>query len=335
VLWYDPAPSTNPFPHLLVPSSSAPSRRFHRIARRLLRPVIARRAALALLLGALLPLGTAAVRALEEVPYVATPLPVVDAILDLAGVGAGDVLFDLGSGDGRVVITAARRFGTRGVGFELDPRLVELARQHAAQEGVADAVRFEQQDLFRADLRAATVVTLYLLPDVNLALRSRLLATLRPGTRIVSHDYDMGDWRPDRQVSVAAPGKPVGLRRASDLYLWTVPADVSGRWAGRVRLDGREHPLVLELRQAWQVIEATASLDGEDLPVRSARLDGDRVGIACGEGPAALEFALRADAAGLHGRLRRADGSETEWHAARTISGPARPTAAGRPSTSG
>jgi SAM-dependent methyltransferase len=156
-----------------------------------------------------------------DVPYVITPQAVVDAMLELANVGPGDRLIDLGSGDGRIVITAAKRWGTPGLGVEIDPNLVALARRRALQEGVADRARFEAQDLFETDLSQATVITLYLLPAVNLMLRPRLQG-LRPGTRIVSHDWDMGDWPALRTMEVAAPGKPVGLRKVSRLMLWTV-----------------------------------------------------------------------------------------------------------------
>lgn len=156
-----------------------------------------------------------------DVPYVITPQTVVDAMLELAGVGPGDRLIDLGSGDGRIVITAAKRWGTPGLGVEIDPNLVALARRRAREEGVADRVRFEAQDLFETDLSQASVITLYLLPAVNLMLRPRLQA-LRPGTRIVSHDWDMGDWPALKTLEVAAPGKPVGLRKVSRLMLWTV-----------------------------------------------------------------------------------------------------------------
>lgn len=156
-----------------------------------------------------------------DVPFVTTPQNVVDAMLELAQVGPSDRLIDLGSGDGRIVITAARRWRTPGLGYEIDPRLVTAARQAAAREGVSDLARFVADDLFVADLSAATVITMYLLPDVNLKLRPKL-RTLRPGTRIVSHDWDMGDWQPERRIEVAAPEKRVGLRKVSTLMLWRV-----------------------------------------------------------------------------------------------------------------
>lgn len=132
----------------------------------------------------------------DHVPFVTTPHNVVAEMLDLAGVTAADVLYDLGSGDGRIVIAAARDYGARGVGFELDPDLVALANENAEQAGVADRVRFVQKDLFEAELSEATVVTLYLVPRVNMKLRPKLLEELKSGTRVVSHDYGMGDWQP-------------------------------------------------------------------------------------------------------------------------------------------
>jgi ribosomal protein L11 methylase PrmA len=124
-----------------------------------------------------------------------------------------DVLYDLGSGDGRIVITAAKKFGTRGFGIDLDPQRVKEANQNAQQAGVSNLVQFRQQDLFQADLSNATVVTLYLLPEVNLKLRSKLISELKPGTRIVSHAFDMGDWKPEQVVEVDG----------NTIYYWTVP----------------------------------------------------------------------------------------------------------------
>lgn len=154
-----------------------------------------------------------------DVPYVPTDDRVVATMLRLAGVGKGDVLYDLGSGDGRIVIAAARRFGARGVGVEIDPDRVREAQENAQRAGVADRVRFVQQDLFEADIREATVVTLYLLPDVNLKLRPKLLRELRPGTRVVSHNYGMGDWKPVRTLEIKLP------EGGADhvVHLWVVP----------------------------------------------------------------------------------------------------------------
>jgi SAM-dependent methyltransferase len=149
----------------------------------------------------------------RDVPYEPSSAEAVRAMVDLAGVGPSDVVFDLGCGDGRVLVEAARR-GARAIGVEIDPRLAATARENARAAGVADRVEVREGDLFEADLTGATAVLLFLWPHVNLKLRPKLLAELRPGTRIVSHWHDMGDWKPERTVRVA--GNPI--------YLWTVPA---------------------------------------------------------------------------------------------------------------
>lgn len=154
---------------------------------------------------------------LPHVRYEPTAPAIVSVMLELAEVGPGDTLYDLGSGDGRIVIGAAKR-GAQAIGVEIDPELVERARRDAREAGVSDRTRFVQQDLFAADFRDATVVTLYLLPEVNLALRPRLLAELEPGTRIVSHSHDMGDWPPDATREVADENG-----RLHRVHLWTVP----------------------------------------------------------------------------------------------------------------
>jgi 2-polyprenyl-3-methyl-5-hydroxy-6-metoxy-1,4-benzoquinol methylase len=151
-----------------------------------------------------------------DVPYVPTPQPVVDAMLQMAQVKSNDILYDLGSGDGRIPITAAQRFKTRGVGVDISTERIQEANANAQKAGVTDRVEFRQQDLFETDLRNATVVTLYLLPDINLKLRPKLLKELKPGTRIVSHAFDMGDWKPQRVQQV--DGKTI--------YLWVVPKQV-------------------------------------------------------------------------------------------------------------
>ncbi|MBD2166250.1 class I SAM-dependent methyltransferase [Calothrix membranacea FACHB-236] len=151
-----------------------------------------------------------------DVPYVPTPQPVVDAMLKLAKVNSNDFIYDLGSGDGRIPITAAQKYGARGVGIDIDPQRVQEAKQNLQSAKVGDRVEFRQQDLFQTDLSKASVVTLYLLPDINLKLRPKLLQELKPGTRIVSHAFDMGDWKPQQVQEV--DGKTI--------YLWIVPENV-------------------------------------------------------------------------------------------------------------
>lgn len=148
-----------------------------------------------------------------DVPFVPTPENVVDKMLDVAKVGKNDVLYDLGSGDGRIVIAAARKRGARGVGIDIDPQRIRESRDNARKAGVSSRVEFREGDLFKADIGDATVVTLYLLPKLNLKLKPKLLADLKPGTRIVSYGFDMGDWAPDTAVEVGS----------STLYVWVVP----------------------------------------------------------------------------------------------------------------
>jgi SAM-dependent methyltransferase len=154
----------------------------------------------------------------QEVPDVRTPLVVVNEMLRLADVTSNDVVYDLGSGDGRILIAAARDRGARGVGLEIDPALVALSTERAGRLGLADKLAFRQQDRFEADLAPATVVTLYLSPDLNRRLRPKLLSELRPGARIVSHNFDMGDWAPSRTLQVSSN------EGSHTLYLWVVPA---------------------------------------------------------------------------------------------------------------
>ncbi len=166
----------------------------------------------------LLLVGTACVRVPgQDVPDVRTPLVVVNEMLRLAEVTTGDVVYDLGSGDGRILIAAARDRGARGVGLEIDPALVAQSTDRARRLGLTDKVTFRQQDLFEADLTPATVVTLYLSPDLNRRLRPKLLRELRPGARIVSHSFDMGDWAPTRTMQVSSN------EGSHTLYLWVVP----------------------------------------------------------------------------------------------------------------
>jgi hypothetical protein len=209
-----------------------------------------------------------AAHALEEVPFVTTPDHVTLQMLELAGVGPADMLIDLGSGDGRIVNVAAQRFGARGLGVELVPQLVRQSREHARRAGVEQRVEFREQDLFQTDLSEATVVTMYLLPDVNLQLRPRLLA-LRPGTRVVSHHYDMGDWRPDRTLTVQVPNKTVGFEKLSRLHLWTVPAQVDGLWCG----SGSAARPQLRIEQRFQQFSATL-VDAASQQTFAGRIEG-------------------------------------------------------------
>ncbi|NUZ05838.1 SAM-dependent methyltransferase [Piscinibacter koreensis] len=208
-----------------------------------------------------LAVAAAGAAAQEEVPFVTSPDRVTLAMLEIANVGARDHVVDLGSGDGRIVVTAARRFGASGFGVEIVPDLVSRSRANARAAGVEARVEFREQDLFATDLAPASVVTMYLLPDVNLALRPRLLA-LAPGTRVVSHDWDMGDWTPDRTLTIDVPDKPIGRERVSRVHLWTVPARVHGLWCGA--------DASLDITQRFQRFSATLTATPRAAPGTSA-----------------------------------------------------------------
>jgi len=223
----------------------------------------------------------------DDVPFVTTPDTVTLAMLELAAVTPRDHVVDLGSGDGRIVIAAARRFGASGLGVEIVPDLVRTSRERARAAGVGDRVEFREQDLFATDLGAATVVTMYLLPDVNLQLRPRLLA-LAAGTRIVSHDWDLGDWTPDRTVTVDVPEKALGRDKFSRVHLWIVPARVHGRWCA----DGAS----LEIVQRFQRFSATLSSASAAAP--AAVFDG-RVEASTLRSEGFHAFALQVDGATL------------------------------------
>lgn len=213
----------------------------------------------------------------QRVVYEPTPHETVPRMLSLARVGSGDFLIDLGSGDGRIPIAAARN-GARALGIEIDPGLVAKARANAQAAGVADRVSFRQEDLFQTPLGEATVIALYLLPEMNEQLRPRILA-LRPGTRVVAHRFGMGDWKPD------ATDDDGGY-----VFLWIVPAHVAGRW----HLRHGDDRIVLDLRQRFQEIYGSAAIAGST-PLRfsAGRLQGE-----------AIEFTLH-----LHGRPTRFRGT--------------------------
>lgn len=197
-----------------------------------------------------------------DVPFVPTEQRVVRAMLKLAAVDAGDVVYDLGSGDGRIVVAAARDHGAQAVGVEIDRERVERAEAYAAQVGVEHMVSFIEYDMFHADFSPATVVTMYLLHSANLDLRPRLLEELRPGTRVVSHAFDMGEWKPDRRMSAGG----------ESIFLWMIPARVAGTW-GWETAQGRRFRV--RLTQAWQRVEGEAWIDGRPARFKRAVLWGD------------------------------------------------------------
>jgi precorrin-6B methylase 2 len=182
---------------------------------------------LSCLLGAMLSVAVVAAQTPKparepDVPYVPTTEPAVEAMLKLANVKKGDVLYDLGCGDGRIVIAAAKKYGARGVGIDINPVRINEAKENARKAGVENLVRFVEQDLFEANIREATVVTLFLLPNINLKLRPKLLADLRPGTRVVSNTFDMGDWKAEKESTVDTNDEDTYL--SHKFFLWTIPS---------------------------------------------------------------------------------------------------------------
>jgi SAM-dependent methyltransferase len=221
----------------------------------------------------------AVLAASEDVPFITTPDNVTMTMLQIARVNDRDYVIDLGSGDGRIVITAAKTFGARGLGVEIVPELVRRSRENAQAAGVAARAEFREEDLFKTDLSHATVITMYLLPEVNLELRPKLLA-LRPGTRLVSHDWDMGDWPPERSVKVEVPDKKIGLEKSSKVHLWIVPARLQGTWCG----GSKAKPAELKVEQKYGQVRGTLSRGGArhsfDARVRGTQvqsMDGDLV----------------------------------------------------------
>lgn len=245
-------------------------------------------------------------RAQGDVPYVPTPQPVVEGMLELANVGPEDFLIDLGSGDGRIPITAAKRHGARAMGIDLNPVRVAESEQNLRRSGVADRVSFENADLFEADLRPATVLTMYLLHSVNLRLRPKILEEMRPGSRVVSHDFTMGEWEPDRTEEVA--GKRI--------YLWIVPAKVEGEWTLRSPEGGE--PMVLNLEQQFQEIAGTVRLGERVVPILDPQLSGDSLSfVAEGRDGSLRHYEARIRGDLMLGAFAGDDGQPESWRAVR------------------
>jgi len=252
---------------------------------------------------------------------------VVERMLQVAHVGPGDYVIDLGSGDGRMVITAAKEYGARGFGVDLDRRLVELANKRAASAGVADRAAFYERDLYETDLTQASVITIYLLPEVNLMVRPKLLATLKPGTRVVSHDYNMGEWPPDEQMVLDAPDKPVGRDKKSKVFFWVVPANAAGKWRWDVPArSGKPVSFTCSLAQNFQSVSGDVTIDGRTLPLENVHLRGEDLQFTVNDplAKARYEFAGHVGSAQITGTVRIASTTaqrQLEWDASRTEPG--------------
>ena len=211
-------------------------------------------------------------------PYVPSPQSVVADMLRYADVGPGDFLIDLGSGDGRIVLTAAKVFGARGFGVEIKEDLVKRANEAAKIEGLAERVKFMNADLFKTDISQATVITMYLLPDTVNLLKDKFLAELRPGTRIVSHDYPLTGWIPEKYVQMDLEDKvQISGVTTTLIYLYMVPAKVQGQWKASMPPAVSRAPATLSLKQQLTRVSGSARLDGRDIPLEDVRLRGDRI----------------------------------------------------------
>ncbi|MGB2763359.1 MAG: methyltransferase domain-containing protein [Candidatus Aminicenantaceae bacterium] len=206
-----------------------------------------------------------------EVPYVPTPYDVVEEMLRMADVSKDDVLYDLGCGDGRIVIMAAEKMGTRGVGVDIDLQRIKESRENAIRAKVADRVRFLHQDLFEANISEATVVTLYLTSDVNLKVRPKLLRELKPGTRVVSNDFDMEEWEPDKTSEVTSDYE------SYTIYFWVVPANVTGTWEWIMPASSGKERYILQLDQQFQQVNGIVTVGATKMLIKDAKLRGDRL----------------------------------------------------------
>lgn len=254
-------------------------------------------------------------------PYVQSPSEVVERMLWLAQPRPGELLVDLGSGDGRIVIEAAKKYGARGLGVDIDPALVKLARDSARAAGVEALARFEVKNLFELDFSAAHIVSAYLLPEVNLELRPKLLA-MRPGTRIVTHDYVFGDWPFDEMVEIPVAEKLVGPKGRSRAYLFIVPADARGAW--RSSLPGQTGDWQFRISQTYQILNVTAHADGIEQQVRGMRLRGKEIrlimsGLVLGR-PSTHAFRGTLEGERIDGQVSVTNGDESRtlpWTAQR------------------
>jgi protein-L-isoaspartate O-methyltransferase len=228
-------------------------------------------------------------------PFITTPPEVVTRMLQLAAAGPQDFVIDLGSGDGRIVIAAAREYGARGLGIELEPELVAKARESASLAGVAERARFQEGDALKVDLSPASIVTIYLLPSLLDRLQPRLLAQLRPGSRVVTHAFAMKGWQPDKTELVRLSARHEGQGDESRIFLWVVPAQARGTWTAP---GGWQ----LRIQQNFQQVEVEASLAGKPMAVDQARLEGTRLSFA---GPG-LAFRGRVEGGRLSGDIERA-----------------------------
>jgi len=251
-------------------------------------------------------------------PYVPTPQVVVDQMLRLGAVTEKDYVIDLGSGDGVIVLTAARSFKAGGMGIDIDPDLVRQSNASAQKFGVADRVKFVQMDVFKSDLSKASVLTLYLLPGMMMNLRSKIFNELNPGVRVISHDYHFGDWSPDDSVGFDVPEKEMvtGVPRAT-VYKWLVPAKIAGKW--EVKVTGGE-TYELTLKQRFQsIVESSASSGSKALKPQSVSIKGSEISFTLPDGKGMARFSGHVNGESMEGMVDLASGKTmARWTARRT-----------------
>lgn len=250
-------------------------------------------------------------------PYVPTPQVVVDQMLRFARVAESDYVMDLGSGDGVIVRTAARQMKASGMGLEIDPELVKRANDEAKKQGVADRANFIVMDVFKADLSKATVVTLYLLPGMMMNLRNKIYNELRPGARVVSHDYHFGDWQAEDRLTFDVPEKEFinGVPSAT-LYLWTIPAKVAGRW--QIKVDGVAQQQDVELTQNFHVANGTL-LNARGSGLSDVAVRGEEISFSIWNGSVRHHYRGRVKDGAMSGVVNL-DGRDAKWQAMRSKS---------------
>jgi SAM-dependent methyltransferase len=240
----------------------------------------------------------------KDVIWVPTPEELIAQMLDMAKVTSSDHVIDLGSGDGRIVIAAAKR-GAHALGVEYNPDMVDLSKSNAQKEGVADKATFVRGDIFETDFSQATVITMYLLPDLNMRLRPKILE-MKPGTRVVSHAFTMDDWEPDQTAT----------EQGRTAYFWIVPAKVEGTWAWPASAG----PAELTLKQTFQKIEGSLKIGAKVLPLKNAKLEGAHISFAVGDNQATTtEYSGTINGNAIAGTAKTGTAAEIKWTAERRL----------------
>jgi SAM-dependent methyltransferase len=206
----------------------------------------------------------------KDVPYVPTPQPVVDKMLELAQPKEGEKIYDLGCGDGRIIVTAAKKYGVTGIGVDIDPERIKEANENAEKAGVTDKVKFIEKNLFEMDFADADILGMYLLTTVNAKLKPKILAEMKPGSRVVSHAFDMGDWKPDQTVRVKESGDRV-------VYFWVVPARIDGKSEATVKTANGEQKATLNVKQKYQFVDGTAKIGDKEVEIKEGKLTGNQL----------------------------------------------------------